>query len=32
MTIQEIANALNIKIGAIDALKMYIGSNVVWEP
>lgn len=32
MTIQEIANALNIKIGTIDALKMYIGSAVVWEP
>ena len=32
MTIQEIANALNIKIGTIDALKMYIGSAVIWEP
>ena len=32
MTSTEIANASKIMIGSTEAVKMYIGSTVVWEP
>jgi hypothetical protein len=32
MTSTEIANASKIMLGSTEAVKMYIGSTVIWEP
>jgi hypothetical protein len=32
MTSTDIANASKIMLGSTEAVKMYIGSTVVWEP
>jgi hypothetical protein len=32
MTSTEIANASKVMLGSTEAVKMYIGSTLIWEP